>query len=586
MRDGPHLPTDLLFPAGRRGLVVVLSALAALCLFAACAKSDNAVPGGAGAAGGTDAGADASGGADSGGGSAGAAATGGTGGSAGLDAAAGTGGASGMDGGAGVDGAAGTAGTAGDAGNSCSTPGDCPSTGSECVLATCTAGVCGTQNVAAGVATPTQTLGDCHKALCDGQGGIISANDDSDVPDDKNPCTTDGCSNGIPTHNPVAAGTSCGTNLVCDSAGNCGGCAQPSDCPGQDTACQTRTCTAGVCGMSFAPAGTKLSTQTPGDCKVVQCDGSGNAVTVTDSTDVPVDGKQCTSDQCVNGVPQNPASPAGTPCSENGGTVCDGSGTCVPCSTGADCPGTDTDCSQRTCNNGTCGMHFTAAGTATTNQTPGDCKQNVCDGSGGVTTNVDNSDVPVDGRQCTSDVCTNGTPSNPPLASGTSCSQSGGKLCDGSGNCVECLTGSDCASGICQSNVCNSVTCGSGTVDCDGLSSNGCECSGNSCCGTSCSPQHHNGLGQTYQDCSPLGVPGNAATYTVTMANEARGVWPNTGTDGTGKCTGPNGGNAVYRQTTTSCAVWGYTGGIAGYVMLNTANNNCTCPSPTGTTWD
>jgi hypothetical protein len=49
---------------------------------------------------------------------------------------------------------------------------------------------------------------------------------------------------------------------------------------------------------------------------------------------------------------------------------------------------------------------------------------------------IDNLDVPVDGRACTGDVCTNGIPSNPALAYGTTCNENGGQICNGSGTCV------------------------------------------------------------------------------------------------------------------------------------------------------
>lgn len=37
---------------------------------------------------------------------------------------------------------------------------------------------------------------------------------------------------------------------------------------------------------------------------------------------------------------------------------------------------------------------------------------------------------------------------------------------------------------------------------------------------------HSNGFGQTYQDCAPLGTPGDPATYTQHMAVEAAEAWP------------------------------------------------------------
>src|SRR5262249_49400865 len=146
--------------------------------------------------------------------------------------------------------------------------------------------------------------------------------------------------------------------------------------------CQTRTCTGGMCGVSNAAQGTPLASQTPGDCLVQQCDGMGGIQSADDNADVPVDGKQCTSDLCAAGVPSNPAVPAGRPCSEGGGTMCNDSGTCVECLGAADCPGVDSECQQRTCTAGACGLSFAPSGTPVSTQTSGDCKKNVCDGTG------------------------------------------------------------------------------------------------------------------------------------------------------------------------------------------------------------
>src|SRR5689334_9305386 len=63
-------------------------------------------------------------------------------------------------------------------------------------------------------------------------------------------------------------------------------CSAPSDCPDLGSTCMTSTCTGGRCSVSAVPAGTLVGTQTPGDCKVVQCDGAGATVTVNDDSDV------------------------------------------------------------------------------------------------------------------------------------------------------------------------------------------------------------------------------------------------------------------------------------------------------------
>src|SRR5262249_48253139 len=67
---------------------------------------------------------------------------------------------------------------------------------------------------------------------------------------------------------------------------------------------------------------------------------------------------------------------------------------------------------------------------------------------------------------CTANVCTDGTPSNPPLPAGTGCNQSGGKVCDGRGTCVPlklnastCSSAWECGSGYCADGVCCDASC-------------------------------------------------------------------------------------------------------------------------------
>jgi hypothetical protein len=133
------------------------------------------------------------------------------------------------------------------------------------------------------------------------------------------------------------------------------GCTTADSCPGTDTECQTRTCTAGACGFDFAPAGTPTSTQTLGDCQRNECDGSGHTISALDDTDLPDDGLQCTDDLCFAGTPVHPPKLLGTLCDQSGGSVCDGQGACVQCNVPGDCPGTDTTCLTRTCGANACG---------------------------------------------------------------------------------------------------------------------------------------------------------------------------------------------------------------------------------------
>lgn len=363
----------------------------------------------------------------------------------------------------------------------------CPGQDNECQTRTCTAGVCGFSFVASGTATATQVAGDCKKTTCDGAGATSSANDDTDLPNDSNPCTGDVCTAGVVSNPPVAAGTACGAGQTCNATGSCTGCSTASDCPGQDTECQARTCTASVCGFSYTAAGTATAAQSAGDCQKNTCNGTGSIVSGADDTDLPVDGAECTSDVCTAGVPSNPPTASGTACTM-GGTVCSGSGACVECLAASTCPGTDTDCKARTCTAGVCGFGNAAAGTVTSTQTAGDCLENQCDGNGASASMPKNTDVPADeGNQCTDEVCTAGVPSHPPSAAGTTCNQNGGYVCSGTSSCVECAIGADCESGVCTNNVCAPATCTDGVKN---GAETGADCGGGTCptcaVGTAC----------------------------------------------------------------------------------------------------
>jgi hypothetical protein len=349
-------------------------------------------------------------------------------------------------------------------GTTCTQVADCPTPPNECQTATCDAGQCGVSFVQAGTAlgAASQTAGDCHTKQCDGNGGIVDTIDDTDKPNDGKDCTNDVCTNGVPSNTNKQAGTSCGTNLVCDGNGACVGCITAADC-GAATSCKSFTCNAGTCVQNNVASGTVVSNTTVGDCKSDQCDGNGNIlVNANDANDKPVDNKQCTDDVCTGGTPSNPNKQAGAPCTENGGTKCDGNGSCVQCTTASEC-GTDTACKTFACNAGVCQQNNVASGTVVGNPMPGDCRTDQCDGSGNITANaIDNTDKPADdGNPCTLEVCNSGTPGHPNAPQGTSCNQNGGSICNGSGQCVTCVNDSDCPTGgACQTPKCSAGVCG------------------------------------------------------------------------------------------------------------------------------
>ncbi|HEY2898947.1 MAG TPA: lamin tail domain-containing protein [Polyangia bacterium] len=343
---------------------------------------------------------------------------------------------------------------------------ECPGQDSECAQRTCIDGVCGMGNQVAGKVLATQTLGDCLVRKCDGNGLAVVSADDSDVPDDQNPCTVDACLNGVASHSPQPANTACGGAKMCNASGQCVGCATADDCPGTDGDCRTRTCTQGTCGFNYKAAGTAVADPTTGDCKGSQCDGLGVAQIVDLPSDLPSDTNPCTLDQCNGGTPTFGPAARGTACGDS--QVCDGQSHCAACLTAATCPGVDDDCKARTCIGGACGIAFSQSGKTVTAQTAGDCQKIVCDGQGMTTSVADDTDVAGDNNMCVSHACSGGTASTTPKPADTGC---GGSLkCDGAGNCVGCTTGADCGTNTaCVSFGCTDGRCvpsygASGTV--------------------------------------------------------------------------------------------------------------------------
>jgi hypothetical protein len=345
----------------------------------------------------------------------------------------------------------------------CSQASDCGAD-TACQTHTCTGGVCGVNNVGAGTPAGTQVPGDCHTQACDGAGNLVNGVDDADKPaDDGNPCTGEACTNGVASHPFAAQGAACAQNggVKCDGNGACVACLAPVDC-GVSTTCKTFTCASGACGSNTAAAGTLVANTTVGDCRSDQCDASGNVVTnAVDDNDKPADdGNQCTLETCSSGVPGHPAAPASTSCNQNGGNHCDGGGACVACTFDGECPTPGDPCLVARCNVGVCGAgpsiaHVLPAGL----QTAGDCQQKQCDGSGNTISVADDTDTPDDGNDCTTDACAAGVPSSANKAMYAPCAQSGGSICDGSGDCVSCIDATDCGG---TSTTCHTITCLSG----------------------------------------------------------------------------------------------------------------------------
>nr|HEX4314010.1 hypothetical protein [Kofleriaceae bacterium] len=237
-----------------------------------------------------------------------------------------------------------------------------------------------------------------------------------------------------------------------------GACSVDTDCAAS-TECASTTCMNHACVTTFQLAGAAAAQQTPGDCKAAQCDGNGNVVDVNDDSDVPA-ATDCVSFTCSSGSAQPAPLPIGTACGAGSALMCDGGGDCVNCTLPDQCPGSDSDCQVRTCLEGVCGVDNQPMNMAAAHQVTGDCHKNLCDGSGNVVSTIDNTDAPNDNNACTANVCTNGSGSNPPLGSGTSCGS--GLQCDGTGDCVTCIDASQCPGSDteCETRTCTSGTCG------------------------------------------------------------------------------------------------------------------------------
>lgn len=344
-----------------------------------------------------------------------------------------------------------------------------------CAHPTCDAGKCGVEHEPMGTATQWQVPGDCKKNVCDGNGNVVQANDDTDKPNDGNTCTVDTCTNGVPSRTNAVAGTMCGNkpSMTCDGAGHCTNCTNDSSC-GQPGACHAWTCddATQVCQQVFTPMG---SGSPPGgtthDCRRNVCDGMGGVITIAEPTDKPLDPSACVLGTCVGDMPSTTPAAATVGCF--GGNKCDGMGNCGTCTKDADC-GTVTECATPRCIGGHCSAELAASGTPTAQQTSGDCKKSVCNGSGSVTTVADDADVPPDPDACTIAGCSAGMPTMTPVmvpSSNNPCIVDGcnpmtgvfhdprpdGTSCGGCSICQAATCGDPCPALGC---VCISTTCG------------------------------------------------------------------------------------------------------------------------------
>lgn len=259
-------------------------------------------------------------------------------------------------------------------------------------------------------------------------------------------------------------------------------CLDHSDCPAPpDEICQVSRCDFDSGECVNEPIDDPALAQVDGDCQVLSCE-DGVLTSTADDTDVPNDNLECTTDECIDGVPAHTPL-TGETCGINGIGTCDDAGNCVGCVTPADC-GADTFCLVWACNASVCEQTFPNDGVALPAefQTSQDCKEVRCV-MGTPQEQADSTDPASDNIECTTDQCNGTTPTHPAAPAGTPCSAG---VCDGANSCVECVTSNHCSGG----QQCNPATnqclkglgegCGG-----DGECSSG-ECVDGVCCENAC----------------------------------------------------------------------------------------------------
>lgn len=155
-------------------------------------------------------------------------------------------------------------------------------------------------------------------------------------------------------------------------------------------------------------------------------------------------------------------------CGDDTGTGATGAGASgpTPCADATECP--KGPCELATCTDGVCGTEGKPDGTAIEIQASGDCRNEVCDGTGNTRFEVDEADVPVnDLDDCEIGVCDGETPSIANAPAGSPCNDDG--ICSTFGECVQCIMNSMCESMICdiQEGQCSPATCGNAMLDPD-----------------------------------------------------------------------------------------------------------------------
>lgn len=483
----------------------------------------------------------------------------------------------------------------------CQTADTCPDDKNQCTLNTCSDNKVCEYKPIEGIA-PEQTAGDCQQGFCSNDGVYSEQPDDMDIPDDNQSCTNDGCMNGIPSHVARMDGESC---TIGDAAGSCKAGKCTVQCDAQKPCNDMNPCTQDTCNASTGTCTfsnldglpTPGAMEMVGDCKQQIC-VNGVDTSFDDNADVPPDdGNTCTKDSCVGGMLVHKEDPLGTICIASPIMgFCDANGACVQCNVPENCPEIvpTNFCKRRTCISNMCGEENLPVSDLPVAK-DGDCKKPVCDGNGMVVMANDNTDIPIDGNDCTVDVCTNGVPSNPPEPNTAKCGPTMMQTCDGMGKCgcandTECGKNDDCKAFSCVMSKCVISYAANGTPLPKGQQTDG-----------DCQVLQCDGAGNTIGVLDPIDAPDDKNDCTQNRCDSmGNPIYPpepinsvcadkaNTVCDGLGKCVKAPG---VTCADGTECVTGFCTDGVcctdacsAGCMACNLTNSAGTCSNlPTGT---
>jgi hypothetical protein len=385
---------------------------------------------------------------------------------------------------------------------------ECKPDGNECTVSECDPGdgICKPENVENGTDCK-DGAGTCFEGEC------VDIDKCEDVNcDDDNQCTDNSCNTdtGECINDPIREGEECnGGDGMCVE----GDCIAVDKCEGVTCDDTGNECTVGVCNMQTGACdpmdvqdGTECNAGA-GACSAGECIDGNMCDDVNCS-----DGNQCTVDPIcdpADGVCKGGSNETiNTACDQDGGTVCDGEGNCVQCNSADQCAEDTNDCTEASCAAGACGQADLSDGTmcdfggadgvcmsgmceaAPECTSPGqcddgnDCTSNDCVGGScefiptdGATCEV-STGVPgtcdaagaciglCEGQECTSsNQCVDDGTCEPADGScipgddktaDTGCTQDGGSVCDGQGNCVECNSGGQCDE---DTNECTAASC-------------------------------------------------------------------------------------------------------------------------------